>query len=124
MDAEREARNRFYQRLATTTRVLNVEIKNEIVDQNAVDTGRMKNTTKVKVSHLDQQWIIRISDLKTTYYFKYVDQGLSRKYYNRTKRRNILGNFMKRKKVEDALEKLVDAQVEWLLENQFKTVGL
>jgi hypothetical protein len=31
---------------------------------------------------------------------------------------------MKRKKVEDALEKLVDAQVEWLLENEFKTVGL
>ena len=31
---------------------------------------------------------------------------------------------MKRKKVEDALEKLVDAQIEWLLENEFKIVGL
>ena len=116
MDTELKARNEFYQRLATTTVVLNAEIKKEIIDQNAVDTGRMKNNTKVKISHIESRWTIRISNLKTTDYFKYVNRGFSKKYYEGAKRRDILGNFMKRKKVENALEKLVDAQAEWLLE--------
>jgi hypothetical protein len=44
-----------YRRQGTATRVLNLEIKKEIVRQNAVDTGRMRNVSKiVKLKWNDQ----------------------------------------------------------------------
>ena len=124
MDREQELRNIFYQRLGTATRVLNTEIKKEIEDQKAVDTGRMKNTTKVKINYLEQKWIIQIQDLKTTDYFKYVNKGFSRKYYNGKKRRDIVGKFVKRSKFEEQIDKLIDAQIDWLMESQFKVNGI
>jgi hypothetical protein len=124
MDREQELRNAFYQRLGTATRVLNTEIKKEIIAQNAVDTGRMKNVTKVKINYLEQKWTIQIEDLKTTDYFKYVNRGKSRKYYNGKRRRDIIGKFMKRTKFEEQIDKLIDAQMDWLIESQFKVNGI
>ena len=124
MDAEREAYNKFIQTLGTATMVLNSEIKKEIVNQNAVDTGRMKNNNKVKIDWKSQRWTITIQDLKTTDYFKYVNNGYSRKYFNGKKRRDIVGKFVKRTKFEQQVDKMIDAQMDWLMEAQFKEAGL
>jgi hypothetical protein len=124
MDREQELRNIFYARLGTATRVLNTEIKKEIEDQKAVDTGRMKNTTKVKINYLEQKWTIQIQDLKTTDYFKYVNKGFSRKYQGGKKRRDIVGKFTKRSKFNEQIDKLIDAQMDWLIESQFKVNGI
>jgi hypothetical protein len=124
MTREEELRAAFYQRLGTATRVLNTEIKKEIISQKAVDTGRMKNVTKVKINYLEQKWTIIVQDLKTTDYFKYVNKGLSRKYYGGKKRRDIVGKFVKRPKFEEQMDKLLDAQVEWLVEQQFTVNGI
>lgn len=124
MSAEREAYNKFIQTLATATMVLNSEMKKEIIDQKAVDTGRMKNNTKLKIDWQSQRWTITIQDLKTTEYFKYVTKGFSKKYHNGKKRRDIVGNFVKRTKFEQQVDKMIEAQADWLMELQFKDVGL
>lgn len=124
MTRERELRNAFYQKLAVATKVLNSEIKKEIIEQKAVDTGRMKNVTKVKINYLEQKWTIIVEDLKTTDYFKYVNQGFSKKYYGGKKRRDIVGKFAKRPKFNDQMDKLIDAQVDWLMEQQFTVNGI
>ena len=124
MSAEREAYNKFIQTLGTATMVLNSEMKKEIIDQKAVDTGRMKNNTKLKIDWKSQRWTITIQDLKTTEYFKYVNKGFSKKYYNGKKRRDIVGKFVKRTKFEQQVDKMIEAQADWLMELQFKDAGL
>jgi hypothetical protein len=39
--------NDVWRRIGTATRVFNTEIKKEIIRQHAVDTGLMKNVTRV-----------------------------------------------------------------------------
>jgi len=124
MTREEELRAAFYQRLGTATRVLNTEIKKEIISQKAVDTGRMKNVTKVKINYLEQKWTIQIQDLKTTDYFKYVNKGFSKKYKGGKKRRDIVGKFTKRPKFNEQMDKLLDAQIDWLMESQFTANGI
>ena len=110
-----------WRRLGTATRVLNTEIKKEIVRQKAVDTGRMRNVSKV----IDLKWEESKDDfdmiIKSTDYYKYVDEGLSRKWFNRKRRRNITKAFLKRDKVKDQLNKLMSVIFEYRIDQQFKT---
>jgi hypothetical protein len=124
MTPAREAKNRFIQTLASQTRVLNAEIKQEIVRQKAVDTGRMKNNTKVKVKWTEQKWTVTIEDLKTTDYYKYVDKGFSRKWKGGKTRRNLTDAFVDRPKSEQAILKIMESQAEWLILQQFEVNGL
>jgi hypothetical protein len=62
-----------YRRQGTATRILNLEIKKEIVRQNAVDTGRMRNVSKiVKLKWNDQTDDISF-DIDSTFYYKFVE---------------------------------------------------
>ena len=124
MTPAREAKNRFIQTLGSQTRVLNAEIKKEIERQKAVDTGRMKNNTKVKVKWQEQKWTITIEDLKTTDYYKYVDKGFSKKWKGGSVRRNLTEAFVNRKKSEDAIEQILISQADWLVLQQFEVNGL
>ena len=110
-----------WQRKATATSVLNREIKAEILRQKAIDTGRMKNVSRIV--QLDWNEVTDDVSLKidSTEYYKYVDEGLSRKWHNRSIPRNITKAFMKREKVVDQLDKLITVIFEYRIDQQFKT---
>ena len=108
-----------WRRKGTAVSVLNREIKAEILRQKAIDTGRMRNISKV----LSIQWneandAISV-EIDSTEYYKYVDTGYSRKWHNRAIPRNITQAFLKRKKVEEQLEKLVEIIFEYRIDQQF-----
>jgi hypothetical protein len=109
-----------WRRLGTATRVLNTEIKKEIIRQDAVDTTRMRNVTKI----VDLKWEEQNDDIdmaiSSTDYYKYVDEKKARKWKGGKVPRNITKAFMKREKVEDQLEKLVRVIFEYRIDQQFK----
>ena len=107
-------------RKGTAVRVMNTEIKKEIVKQKAVDTGRMRNVSVIKDLALDfasASFTLRVDSTK---YYVYVDEGLSRKYFDRKKRRDITKAFMRRDKVVEQMEKLSTVMFENLIDEQFR----
>ena len=109
-----------YRRMGTATRVMNTELKKEIARQRAIDTGKMRNVSRV--IHL--KWNESKDDIdfeiKSTEYYKFVDRGRSRKWFNSRRRRNITEAFMKREKVKDQINKLIQVIFEYRIDQQFK----
>jgi hypothetical protein len=110
----------IYRRLGTATRVFNTEIKKEIIRQKAVDTGRMKNISrlvKIKWDEITDEIELEIS---STFYFhgvsedgtKWKEGGVdvrkSSKWQGGKVNRNITEAFRKREKVVDQVEKLLE----------------
>jgi hypothetical protein len=109
-----------YRRQATATRVLNTEIRKEIIRQDAIDTTRMRNVTKIiKLKWNDVTDDITF-EIDTTFYYKFVDKGFSKKWFNGRKRRNLTDAFLKREKVKEQIEKLVAVIFEYRIDEQFK----
>ena len=107
-------------RKGTATRVLNTEIKKEIIRQDAIDTGRMRNVSKIVNLKWDEATDDISLEIKSTFYYKFVDEGKSRKWKNGPVNRNITQAFMKREKVIDQLEKMVIAIFEYRVDQQFR----
>lgn len=110
----------IYRRMGTATRVMNTEIKKEIIRQKAIDTGRMKNVSKI----VKLKWNQRKDDLDfnidSTFYYIYVDEGKSRKWKSGRVNRDITKAFMKRKKVVEQMDKLVAVIFEYRIDQQFE----
>lgn len=109
-----------WRRQGTATRVLNLEIKKEIVRQNAVDTGRMRNVSKiVKLKWNEDNDDITFS-IDSTFYYKWVENKPARKWKNAKVPRNITEAFTKREKVVEQLDKLVEVVFEYRIDQQFQ----
>lgn len=109
-----------WRRLGTATRVLNTEIKKEIIRQKAVDTGRMRNVSKIVKLKWEEDKDDFDMTISSTFYYKYVDNNFARKWKRGKVRRNITDAFMKRAKVEDQLGKLLDVIFEYRIDQQFR----
>jgi ribonuclease HI len=107
-------------RKGTATRVLNTEIRKEIIRQDAVDTGRMRNVSKIVRLKWDESTDDMSMEIDSTYYYKFVDEGFSRKWKSGKIKRNITKAFMKREKVIDQLEKVVEVIIEYRIDQEFR----
>lgn len=107
-------------RKGTATRVLNTEIKKEIIRQDAVDTGRMRNVSKIVKLRWDESTDDLSMEIDSTFYYKFVDEGFSRKWKSGKIKRNITKAFMKRTKVIDQLEKVVAVIFEYRIDQEFR----
>lgn len=105
--------------IATATRVLNTEIRKEIIRQDAIDTGRMRNVTKIVKLRWDDNTDDLTMDIDSTFYYKFVDEGTSKKWKAGKVKRNLTKAFMKREKVIDQLEKVVIKIFEFRIDQQF-----
>lgn len=103
----------IYQRLGTATRVLNTEIKKEIIRQDAVDTGRMRNVSKIVKLKWDEEKEDVTLEIKSTFYYQFVDERKAKKWKNGKVNRNITKAFLKREKVLDQIYKVFSASVEY-----------
>ena len=104
----------------TATRVLNAEIKKEIIRQDAVDTGRMRNVSKIVKLKWDEQTDDITMKISSTFYYKFVDEGFSKKWKQGKVKRNITKAFLKRPKVTEQMEKLVAKTFEYRIDQQFR----
>lgn len=109
------ARQLFISQLGACTRVVNAEIKNQIIEAKAVDTGRMKNNTKVKVGYDFNREVFTIQSVKSTDYYIFIDEGT---IY--IKARNITDNTLDTKRVQNAFDKLYDKWIDYIVERQFE----
>ena len=107
-------------RKGTATRVLNTEIKKEIIRQDAIDTGRMRNVSKIVKLRWDESTDDLSMEIDSTFYYKFVDEGFSRKWKSGKIKRNITKAFMKRTKVVDQLEKVVAVIFEYRIDQEFR----
>ena len=106
--------------MGTATRVLNAEIRKEIIRQKAVDTTRMRNVTKVFKLKWDENKDDFDIIFDTTTYYDKVDTARARKWKNGSIPRNITNAFLKRKKVGEQLDKLMEVIFEYRIDQQFK----
>jgi len=106
--------------IGTATRVLNTEIRKEIIRQDAIDTGRMRNVTKIVKLKWDDTTDDMTMEIDSTYYYKFVDEGLSKKWKAGKVKRNLTKAFMKREKVIDQLQKVVVKIFEYRIDQQFR----
>ena len=106
--------------IGTATRVLNLEIKKEIVRQNAVDTTRMRNVSKIVNMKWDENKDQITLEIDSTFYYKFVDEKKARKWKNGRMPRNITKAFMQREKVLDQLEKVAVMTFEYRIDQQFR----
>jgi len=106
--------------LGTATRVLNTEIRKEIIRQAAVDTGRMRNVSKIVKLKWDDSKDDMTMEIASTFYYIFVDEGFSKKWKSGKMKRNITKAFMKREKVVDQLQKVVVKIFEYRVDEQFK----
>lgn len=106
--------------IGTATRVLNTEISKEIIRQEAVDTGRMKNISKIIHLKWDESKDDISMEINSTFYYKYVDEGFSAKWKQGRIRRNITQAFMAREKVIDQLGKVTAMIFEFRIDEQFQ----
>lgn len=112
-------KNLFISQLGATTKVLNAEIKKQIIEVKAVKTGRMKNTTKVKVGYDFSRDVFTIKSVNSTFYYIFVDKGTVN-----IKPRLITEKTLDRDVVEDALSRLYDKWMDYIVARQFEIVGL
>lgn len=109
-----------WRRLGTATMVMNSEIKKEIIRQDAIDTGRMRNVTRIVKLRWKEEEDDFTMDISSTEYYKYVDEAKARKWKNGRVPRNITKAFMKRDKVKDQIEKLYAVLFEYRIDQQFR----
>ena len=109
-----------WRRMGTASRVLNTEIRKEIVRQRAVDTTRMRNVTKMMTIEWDDTKDDFTIILDTTEYYKYVDEAKARKWKGGNTPRDLTKAFMKREKVLDQLDKLMEVIFEYRIDQQFR----
>jgi hypothetical protein len=112
-------KQQFISQLGACTRTLNAQIKQQIIDVKAVDTGRMKNNTKVKIEYDFNTNNFTIRDVNSTFYYKFVDKGT---IYIAA--RKITEKTLKRDKTEKALDKLFDVWTEYMIDREFEIVGI
>lgn len=112
--------NDVWRRIGTATRVFNTEIKKEIIRQDAIDTGRMRNVSKI----VNVKWDVMSNDIEmqidSTFYYVYVDEGYSRKWKAGKVKRNLTKAFMKREKVLDQIEKIAAITMEYQIDQMFR----
>ena len=112
--------NDVWRRIGTATRVFNTEIKKEIIRQDAIDTGRMRNVSKI----VKVKWDVMSNDIEmqidSTYYYVFVDEGFSRKWKAGKVKRNLTKAFMKREKVLDQIEKIAVISMEYQIDQMFR----
>ena len=112
--------NDVWRRIGTATRVFNTEIKKEIIRQDAIDTGRMRNVSKI----VNVKWDVMSNDIEmqidSTYYYVFVDEGFSRKWKAGKVKRNLTKAFMKREKVLDQIEKIAAISMEYQIDQMFR----
>lgn len=75
MNRERELYNQFIQSLGTSTRSMSSSLKKAIKFKKAIDTGRMKNVSLVKIVLDKRDKRPKYMEINTTFYYKFVDQG-------------------------------------------------
>ena len=121
-----------WRRLGTATRVMNTEIKKEIIRQKAVDTGRMKNVSRIVKLHWSEEKDDIDMDISSTFYYhginengtKWKEGGVdvrkSRKWKGGKVNRNITKAFMKREKVKQQIEALIKVIFEYRIDQQFR----
>lgn len=106
--------------IGTATRVMNLEIKKEIVRQNAVDTTRMRNVSRIVNLKWDETKDEITLEIDSTFYYKFVDEKKAKKWKGGKVPRNITKAFMKREKVLDQIEKVVAKTFEYRIDQQFR----
>lgn len=112
-----------YRRQGTATRILNLELKKEIVRQNAVDTGRMRNVSrivKLKWNEQKEGVSFEIEDIDSTFYYPFVEGKPARKWKNASVPRNITEAFTKREKVVEQIDKFIEVLFEYRIDQQFQ----
>ena len=115
------SRQLFIEQLGACTRTINAEIKKQIIEVGAVRTGRMKNTTKVKVGYDFGRDIFFIKDVNSQFYYIFVDKGTKNKDGSiRIKARDITDKTFNRPRVQEALDKVYDKWIDWLIDRQFE----
>jgi hypothetical protein len=107
----------FVSQLGATTRKLNAEIKKTIIQVKAVDTGRMKNNTKVKIMYdfTTDKFTITQGGVSSTFYYIFVDEGTIH-----IKPRNITDKTLNKPTVLIALDKLFDKWIDYIIDRQFE----
>ena len=112
--------NDVWRRIGTATRVFNTEIKKEIIRQDAIDTGRMRNVSKI----VNVKWDVMSNDIEmqidSTFYYVFVDEGLSRKWKSGKVKRDLTKAVMKREKVLDQIEKIAVISIEYQIDQTFR----
>lgn len=111
----------FISQLGATTRKINAQIKRTIIQVKAVDTGRMKNNTKVKLGYDFAKDKFTITKVNSTFYYIFIDEGTIR-----IKPRNITDKTLEKKAVQISLDKLYgkwfDYYMEKIIDEQFDTI--
>ena len=108
----------FISQLGATTRSINAQLKKTIIQVKAVDTGRMKNNAKVKVTYDFNRdlFFIQESDIaRKVFYYLYVDKGTIH-----IKARNITDKTLAKAKVQKSLDKLFDKWMDYMIDRQFE----
>ena len=107
----------FISQLGATTRKLNAQIKKTIIQVKAVDTGRMKNNTKVKIMYnfTTDKFTITQSGVTSTFYYIFVDEGTIH-----IKPRDITDKTLNKQVVQLALDKLFDKWIDYIIDRQFE----
>jgi hypothetical protein len=128
-------KQQIFQRLGTATRVLNTEIKKEIARQYAIDTGRMKNVSRIVNMKWDENKEDVTMEIKSTFYYhghnkdgsKWKEGGVdvrkAKKWKGGKVNRNITQAFLKREKVLDQMYKLFQVIIEYRFQNDIKDVS-
>ena len=112
-----KSRTALIAQMGGTTRVLNAALKKTITEVKAVDTGRMRNTVRVKITYDFQREVfyIQSSDMSNqVFYYLYVDQGTIH-----IKPRDITDKTLNKPNVQASLDKLYDKWIDYLLDRQF-----
>jgi hypothetical protein len=118
-------KQQFISQLGACTRTVNAQIKQQIVDVKAVRTGRMKNNTKVKVDYDFQKDMFTITDINSTFYYKWVDGGTKNADKSwRIVPREITEKTLDRDKVQKAFDKLYSVWIDWLIDREFEVYGI
>jgi hypothetical protein len=118
-------KQQFISQLGAATRTLNAQIKQQIIDVKAVDTGRMKNNTKVKIEYNFNTNNFTIRDVNSTFYYKFVDKGTKNADGSwRIVPREITEKTVDRDKVQKAFDKLFDVWTEYMIDREFEIVGI
>jgi len=113
-----KSRAAFIAQMGGTTRVLNAELKKTIIQVKAVDTGRMRNTVRVKITYDFQREIfyIQSSDMsEQVFYYLYVDQGTIN-----IRPRDITDKTLNKPNVQASLDKLYGKWIDYLTDRQFE----
>tara|TARA_R110002074_G_scaffold86201_1_gene190465 strand:- start:183 stop:566 length:384 start_codon:yes stop_codon:yes gene_type:complete len=112
------SKSAFISQLGATTRKLNAQIKKTIIQVKAVDTGRMKNNTKVNIMYnfTTDKFTITQSGVTSTFYYIFVDEGTIH-----IKPRDITDKTLNKQVVQLALDKLFDKWIDYIIDRQFET---